>query len=142
MDSVNRMATQIILDYFRTNLMCQQYLAGDIGIIFAIIISGHFGIFISNISNSISNIHLGLNMNYRELAYSQFKKIEIEEIWSCRNLKLKKFKLKKFEVEEIWSWKIIEVGEIWSWRNLKLKKFEVDEIQSWRNLNLNKFEFE
>ena len=68
-------------------------------------------------------------------------KFEVE-VWSWRNLKLK-----KFEVEEFWSWrklksKKFEVEEIWGQRNLKSKKLEVKKIWSQRNLNLKKFEGE
>ena len=51
--------------------------------------------------------------------------IEVEEIWSRRN-----FRSKKFEVEVNRSQKKFEVKEIWTWRNLKLKKFEVEGILS------------
>ena len=70
---------------------------------------------------------------------------KVDEIFSWRNLKLKKFeiwswKILKFEVEEILNLKLkkIEGEEIWSCRNFMLNKFEVEEIWSWKNLKLKR----
>ena len=69
------------------------------------------------------------------------KNFKVEENWSWKNLKLKKFEIwswrnLKFEVEEILNLKLkkIEAEEIWSCRNFKLNKFEVEKNWSWREV--------
>ena len=67
-----------------------------------------------------------LKFEVEKILNLKLKKIEGEEIWSCRN-----FMLNKFEVEEIWSWKNLKLKR--SGRYLKLKNFE---LKNWAFLGV------